>query len=168
MKKLLLLIIILCFSNCNLTSPVGFWKKFEYQNRIEYINQTGFFGGIHVLHWIGNSKRYNKSRILKIASENGWVFKKEETFSSEITKKWKYMGKSIFPLSWKGFEPEMKLNNSSFENFPRWISGEITVLSFETELVSINLETQENILINGFILLNKERNEMTLYHEWGE
>ena len=62
----------------------------------------------------------------------------------------------------------MKLNHSSFENFPRWISGEITVLSFETELVSINLETQENILINGFILLNKERNEMTLYHEWGE
>ena len=168
MKKLLLIIITLCFSNCNLSSPVGFWKKFEHKNRIEFINQSGLFGGIHILHWVGNNDKYNKEKILKLTTENGWVLKKEEMFSSEKTKNWEYEEKKIFPLSWRGFESEMKLDYSSFENFPRWISGEITVLSFETKLVSIDLETQENILINGFILLNKEGNEMTLYHQWGE
>lgn len=58
--------------------------------------------------------------------------------------------------------------HSEFERFPRWISGNINVLSFNTNFISINLETQETILINGFIILNEQQSEMTLYHNWGE
>jgi hypothetical protein len=168
LKTLFYILIVVCFTNCNLSSPVGFWKKFEYQNRVEFINHNGWFGGIHVLHWIGINGKYNKNEIIKLAKDNGWVLKKEQTFSSKQTHKWVYNDKAIFPVSWGKFNPEIETPFSSFENFPRWIEGKITVLSFETDLVSIDPSTQENHLINGFVILSEERNEMTLYHEWGE
>ncbi len=156
-------------TSCVHSSPSGFWLDFNEKYQTNHINNQGPWGGIRVIHWKSEVEKFDKNQIIEFAKANGWLFKSDTTFKSYLTQTWLSNNKSIFPLYWKGFIP-MPDNSihSEFERFPRWISGNINVLSFNTNFISINLETQETILINGFIILNEQQSEMTLYHNWGE
>jgi hypothetical protein len=168
LKILTLFILTLMLSSCLSPSAAKFWTNFEEDYQGKHLNIQGPWGGIRVIHWINSDGVFNKKEIIDFAIKNGWKLKSDSTYKSYLTQTWTYDDKPIFPLYWKGFTPKFDFDYSGFEDFPRWISGDIEVLSFTTNFVSINLETQENILTNGFIILNEQQNKMTLYHMWGE
>lgn len=167
-KILILSFLTLTLTSCLSPSAAKFWTDFEDDYQVEQLNNQGPWGGIRVIHWKNPKGTFNKSEVISFATENGWKLQSDTICKSFLTQTWTYDDKPIFPLHWKGFMPQFDFYYSGFEDFPRWISGDIEVLSFTTNYISINLETQEEILTNGFIILNEDYNEMTLYHSWGE
>ena len=107
-------------------------------------------------------------RIIEFATENGWTFVDSTKYEEADLKTWTYFDKQIFPLSHEGFNPTVTPQISTYEHFPRWTKSDVWVLHFKTGWVSIQPGTDESNDINGFVMVNKEKNEMTVYHLWGE
>jgi hypothetical protein len=161
-------ILAITLISCLSLSPAGFWVDFQEEYLVEHLNDQGPWGGKRVVHWKKDKGTFVKSEIIDFATDNGWTLKSDTAFDSNITQKWVHDGKPVFPLHWKGFIPKFDFYYTGFEDFPRWITGNILVMSFTTGFITIDLETQEGINTNGFIILNEKQNEMTLYHMWGE
>lgn len=153
---------MIILTSCLSPSPAGFWENFQEEQQVEHLNNQGPWGGKRIVHWKKGKGTFDKSEIIRFATDNGWTLKSETTFDSYTTQKWVQDGKLIFPLHWKGFTPKFDFDYTGFKEFPRWISGNILVMSFTTGYISIDLETQEEINTNGFIILNEKQNEMTL------
>lgn len=103
---------------------------------------------------------------LSLSPAGFWQGFQEEYQVEHLSDQGPWGGKRV--VHWKGFTPKFDFDYIGFKDFPRWISGSILVMSFTTGYISIDLETQEDINMNGFIILNEKQNEMTLYHMWGE
>ena len=167
--KIFLLILTAVFTSCSpFPSPEGFWRDYEEEYQIEGLSDQGPWGGKRIIHWKSKREKFNKSDVIKFAIENGWTLQSDTIFASSLTDTWTYENRPIFPLYFKGFAPYFDFDYSGFKDYPRWISGDIRVLSFTTNYISIDPGTQEEIRTNGFIILNSGQNEMTLYHMWGE
>ncbi|MTI29276.1 hypothetical protein [Xanthovirga aplysinae] len=168
------LTIILTFAtltlvSCSKITPAGFWTDFDKNLQIEHINDQGPWGGHRAIHWTADNKEtFNTKRIIDFATKNGWTLVDSTQHSTRNLIKWKYMNNPIFPLSHTGFSPTVIPSNSVYENFPRWTSSDAMVFHFETGWVSIQPGTDDSNLTNGFVMVNKDQNEMTVYHLWGE
>ena len=149
-------------------SPEGFWLDYEDDYQTEDFSNQGPWGGKRIIHWKNIRGEFDRSDVIQFATENGWTLQNDSIYVSSLTDKWTYDNKPIFPLYFKGFAPQFDFIYSGFEDYPRWISGDIRVLSFTSNYISIDPGTQEEIRTNGFIVLNSEQNQMTLYHMWGE
>jgi len=149
-------------------SPEGFWKDYEADYQTEHSSDQGPWGGRRIVHWKNKEGKFDKTKVVEFATKHGWKLQSETIFKASLTDRWTEDNRPIFPLDWSGFTPESDFGYAGFKDYPRWISGDITVLSFSTNYISINLETQDEILTNGFVILNNERNQMTMYHMWGE
>lgn len=165
----LISLLALCQLACtSLNPPAGFWQEFEKKYQVEYINKQGPWGGRRIIHWKIEEGNFGKSEIIDWASKNGWELQADTFYLSEITKTWKYEGEPIFPIHWSGFRPKITTIYSGYAEFPRWVIGNVNVLQFSSNYISINLETQEEIRTNGFIIFGPDQKEMTLYQSWGE
>lgn len=164
----LLIITSLFLNSCNNLIPTAFWENFESDYIIENISDQGPYGGHRAIHWRTESKKTFKSeKIIAFAKENGWTLTGIEKFNPESMKDWEENGKSVFPLTSQGFKPELIEDNIS-KDFPRWINSDITVYKFKTNFVTIEPGTDNSIEENGFVIINKDENEMSVYNLWGE
>jgi hypothetical protein len=164
----LCLISILLLNSCNNLIPTAFWEHFESNNIVENISDQGSYGGHRAMHWKTESKKTFKSeKIIAFAKENGWTLTGTEKFSTDSMKDWVENGKSVFPLTSQGFNPKLMEDNIS-EDFPRWINSSITIYKFKTNFVTIEPGTDYSIEENGFVIINNDENEMSVYNLWGE
>ena len=119
--------------------------------------------------WISDNEGYFTERqIIDFATSNGWEFVQSTKFSRQATERWNYDRKMIFPLSDRGFDPNVRVNDHTYSNFPRWITGDIELLEFKTGWVIVTPGTGKSNLAFGYVLINKDKNKMSVYHLWGE
>ena len=119
------------------------------------------------MYWMTDKPNtFRSEEILDFASKNGWHLVDSIHLTADSVKKWKLHETEIFPLSDKGLSwPE---NNEFFRNFPRWIKSDITLIKFKTSWVVIEAGTDNSTEENGFIILNDNHSEMSVYHIWGQ
>jgi hypothetical protein len=164
----LIIITTLFLNSCNNLIPTAFWKDFESNYILENISDQGPYGGHRAMYWKAETKKTFKSeKIIEFAEENGWILTGTEKFNLEKMKNWKENGKYVFPLTSQGFKPELMEDNIA-EDFPRWINSDITVYKFKTNFVTITPGTDNSINENGFVLINNDGTEMSVYNLWGE
>ena len=161
--------IIFLTQSCSSLTPSGFWKSFDRKNLIKEISDQGPYGGHRALYWQTSTPNYfNLTEIISFANKNSWTLVDSSKFTGQEIEKWKFYNKYLFPLSSNGFVPTDTIYNSWFDDFPLQIKGDITVYKFETGWTKVNPGTGETTNAFGYVLLNKEKNQMTVYHLWGE
>ncbi|WP_289056089.1 hypothetical protein [Carboxylicivirga marina] len=168
LKSTLIIFTLFLFS-CSKTVPASFWTNFDRNLQRENISDQGPWGGHRTLFWrCEANETFNTKRIVEFATSNGWTFVNSSFYKSDDIKSWTYLDKKIFPLSHEGFNATASSLNGSYKYFPRWTNSDVWVLRFKTGWVSIKPGTEKSNEINGFVMLNKDKNEMTVYHLWGE
>jgi hypothetical protein len=165
---LLTLILILAFASCNKATPSGFWKNFKKDLLIKDIIDQGPYGGHRAVYWKSNgANTFNSEEVIDFAINNGWTIVDSTKFNLSQTSNWLYDNKPIFPLSYTGLSDTAK-SVSTYEYFPRWFGGDIMVYRFKSGWIAIQPGTDNSIEENGFVVFNRERNQMAVYHLWGE
>lgn len=135
---------------------------------VENISEQGPYGGHTAMYWKSKtSYSFDTNELIDFASRNGWSLMDSLTFESIQTTKWIYGTKEIFPLSHTGFNNTLK-NISTYNHFPRWFDGPVKLYKFKTGWITIEPGTDNSIEENGFILFNQNKNEIAVYHLWGE
>lgn len=156
------------FFSCNKTTPSGFWADFKKDFLINNISDQGTSGGHRAMQWKAErQKTFNSKEIIDFAVKNGWVFMDSLEVQTNELKTWNYNSAPIFPLSHTGFSV-MSNNNSTHKYFPRWINTNLKIYKFKTGWTAIEPGTDNSIDENGFVILNIDGNEMSVYHLWGE
>lgn len=171
MKKrtTILIFITVILISCSKTEPSNFWTEFDNELITSHQNDQGPWGGHRALHWIAtNQNEFNSNKIIDFASKNGWTLVDSSKFKKDDVKSWIYINKPIFPLSHEGFKPKLPSTISTYNYFPRLITSDLSVFRFKTGWVSIVPGTNDTNEINGFVLINDKKNEMEVYHLWGE
>ncbi|TDE44956.1 hypothetical protein E0I26_07400 [Flavobacterium rhamnosiphilum] len=160
--------LIFLINSCSKIIPTKFWTNYKSNLIVENISDHGPYGGHRATYWKAKTKNtFNPEKVIEFAKENGWILIGREEFDSENVKKWKSGNKPIFPLTSLGFKPE-NANDFIVEKFPRWINSNITVYKFKTNFIMIESGTDNSIEENGFILINENGTEMSVYNLWGE
>lgn len=155
-------------SSCSKLIPTEFWTNYKTKLIVKNINDQGPYGGHRATYWKTKAENtFDSKNIIEFAKENGWVLTGKEKYNSESIKKWKIGNKLIFPLTFSGFKPKLD-NDFTFENFPRWINSAVTIYKFKTNFITIEPGTDNSIEENGFILINENGTEMSVYNLWGE
>ena len=161
--------IITTLVSCNKIQPAGFWSNYNKKSLEKHINNQGPWGGHRALHWISdNHDTFQTKNVIDFASKNGWTLVDSSMYSSSEINNWKYLGKEIFPLGYLGFNPKTIPSTNTYEYFPRWTKSEIIVFQFKTEWSLIQPGTNKTNDINGFVVIDKNKKEMSVYHLWGE
>ena len=164
----LTLILILANASCNEATPAGFWKNYNKELLLKNISDQGPYGGYRAIYWKSEkANKFTSVHVLDFAKKNGWTLVDSSQFNSDQTNKWTYNSKSIFPLTSKGFS-DTEENNTQLEYFPRWFGGQIKVFKFKTGWVTIEPGTDSSIEENGFVIINRDKTQMAVYHLWGE
>lgn len=163
----IILITMIGLFSCN-SSSSDFWTDYSKVNLKEDYSKHGSRGGNSAIHWSADSTTFTFQQIKKYAEENNWEFIEGIEVNAEEVSKWSYNAKPIFPLSHEGFSKIISTNFSTYDKFPRWINGDATVYLFKTGRVMIVPGTDDINEVNGFVLLNKDGNEMSVYHLWGD
>lgn len=157
------------FSYCSHIAPAGFWKQYKKKIIIKEISVQGPNGGNRVIFWQTQEiKCLNPNEIIEFAMNNGWELVDSIEVQENILKTWYFNNKPIFPLSHEGFILHPDINESKYQDFPRIIKDNLMVYRFKTGSLIIESGTDETNDVNGFIILNYSKNEMALYHLWGE
>ncbi|MFN7098993.1 MAG: hypothetical protein ACK4M4_01300 [Flavobacterium sp.] len=156
------------FISCNNLIPTAFWEDFKSKFIVENISDQGPYGGHRAMYWKTEIKKtFKPEKIIEFAKENGWTLTATEKINSKGMKNWNENGKTVFPLTSQGFKPELMEDNIS-EDFPRWINSDITIYKFKTNFVTIEPGTDNSIEENGFVIINEDGTEMSVYNLWGE
>ena len=164
----LIFLLTLAFISCNKVSPAGFWKSYHADLLIKNISDQGPNGGHRAMYWKADkTNTFSSSNVLEFAIKNGWTLVDSSEFNQDQTSKWIYNSKPIFPLTSKGFSDTL-LNDAILENFPRWFDGQIKIYKFKTAWTTIEPGTDNSIDENGFVIINKTKNEFSVYHLWGD
>jgi hypothetical protein len=149
--------------------PAGFWKNFDSENITSEINDQGPYGGHRALFWHKkDAARFNLADVIEFATKNGWKFKDSSTFTVTEIQRWRYNDKTIFPLSTEGFKPPGDYGNSEYSYFPLETRSDIEVLTFETNWTKVEPGSGKVTNAFGYVVLNKEQNQMSVYQLWGE
>ncbi|WP_281636884.1 hypothetical protein [Flavobacterium marginilacus] len=172
LTRIIFCLLVFCtfiiLNSCNNFIPTAFWKNYKSNYIIENISDQGPYGGHAAMYWKTKTKKtFTSDTIIAFAVKNGWTLTGIEKFNLKNIKEWKENGKAIFPLTSNGFTPKLIEDNIS-EDFPRWINSDITIYKFKTNFVIIKPESDDSIEENGFVIINKEGNEMSIYNLWGE
>jgi hypothetical protein len=169
-KPLFLLIFFLCLTvtSCNKATPAGFWKNYQKDLIEKDISDEGPYGGHRAIYWKSNkADPFNSSNVLDFAKKNGWTLVGSSIFSSVQTSKWTYANQAIFPLTHTGFS-DKQFNNADLTNFPRWFGGQVVIYRFKTGWLTLEPGTDNSIEENGFVMISRDGDEMSVYHLWGE
>jgi len=154
---------------CSIKMPSGFWGNFESENITSEINDQGPYGGHRALFWqkMGTAK-FNLANVIEFATKNGWKFKDSSKFTLTEVQKWRYNNKTIFPLSTEGFNPSGNYGDFEYSYFPLSTTSDIEVITFETNWIKVEPGSGKETNAFGYVVLNKDQNQMSVYHLWGE
>lgn len=168
MRIKLFVFLILCNAACNKITPAGFWNNYQLKYLVENLSDQTFNRGTRAMYWnFENNKIVSKNDIIDFTKENGWELIDSFRVKVKELKAWNYNHKSIFPLSYTGFNAK-PINDSMYEYFPRWINNDLIVYRFKTGWLVFDPGTNKSEDINGFVVLSSNRKEMSVYHLWGE
>jgi hypothetical protein len=170
MKSIFLITLLLTvvFLSCHKGTPAGFWSNFSSHLLLKNITDQGPYGGHRAMYWKADRKNsFRSGNVIDFATKNGWTLVDSIEFTQAQTSKWIYMKTPIFPLTSKGFS-DTALNDAMLADFPRWFDGQIKVYRFKTGWVAIEPGTDNSTEENGFVVINKDRNQLAVYHLWGE
>ncbi|SEN75972.1 hypothetical protein SAMN05216436_12152 [bacterium A37T11] len=149
--------------------PAGFWNNFQKKFLIKTVNDQGTNGGHIAMYWKTEKPGFfNSKEVIAFAVKNGWELKDSLDIQLDNLKTWRYNNVPIFPLSYTGFSIVPKIRDSEYENFPRWIHANLKIYEFTTGWLTYDPGTDNSFEINGFVVVNTEENEMSVYHLWGE
>jgi hypothetical protein len=149
--------------------PTGFWKNYKGDLIKEDISDQGPWGGHRTMLWESKVRnQFETKEIIDFATNNGWTFVEEIRFDSGDIALWTYNRSMIFPLSHEGFDAKVKVNNGTYAYFPRWIAGNIELLKFRTEWVTVRPGSGKSNVAYGYVIINKNKTKMSIYHLWGE
>jgi hypothetical protein len=161
-------VLILIYS-CGKTMPSGFWQDFKAEYLKDNISDQGPRGGHTAIHWKAeNLNVFQSADVTAYARKNGWDLVDSIAIDTNMLNQWYNIKRPIFPLSHEDFDLSASSNYSTYEDFPRWINTKSTVYRFKTSWVFIEPGTDETNNINGFVLLNNDGSEMSVYNVWGE
>ena len=161
--------LILGLSSCNKLIPTGFWNNYQKDFLKKNISDQGTNGGHRAMYWKAEKQGTFISReIIGFAEKNGWEFVDSLEIQADELKTWYYNNTAVFPLSYTGFSKTPTSNKSECEWFPRWINVGLKVYQFKTGWIAYDPGTDNSIDENGFVILNIDGNEMSVYHLWGE
>lgn len=171
-KKYFHIFIIFCLTaiivSCRKMTPANFWTKFQKDYLIKNNSDQGPWGGHRAMYWKAVDRNtFETKDVLDFASNNGWNLTDSSIVLRDSLKKWNYHGKPIFPLSETGFDM-IPTNNSIYRHFPRWIISDIKIYKFKTGWLVYDPSTNESTEENGFVIMNDNSTEMSVYHLWGE
>lgn len=166
---LLSLILTLVCASCNKATPAGFWINYKKELLETNISYQGPYGGHRAIYWkSAKSNAFISNSVLDFATQNGWTVVDNSMFSSDQTSKWTDNYKQpVFPLSHTGLSDTAK-NISTYQHFPRWFGGQVSVYKFKTGWVTIEPGTNKSVEENGFVVIDSDRTQMAVYHLWGE
>ena len=155
--------------SCNKINPGGFWESYNKNFIIENISDNGLWGGHRTIFWKrSESNIFNVKETLSFANRNGWRLVDSTEFDAIQTSRWViYDNKPVFPLTNFGFTDSV-IQSKQLDHFPRRFDGPVVIYKFKTGFVIIDPETNESIEDNGFLMINKSRTSMAVYHLWGE
>jgi hypothetical protein len=164
-----LLTLTVLWNSCSKVVPAAFWTKYQKNFLLKNISNQGPRGGYRVMYWkTKDENTFEKKDLIDFATKNGWTFVESSFFPVHRVKTWTLFEKNIFPLSSQGFDPHLNFVTSEFKNFPRWTQTGLHVLSFKTGWVSIEPGSDDSNEINGFVIISEKRQELSVYHLWGE
>jgi hypothetical protein len=152
--------------------PAGFWINFDSKNITSDINDQGPYGGHRALSWQGTAGEFNAVRVIDFATRNGWKFRDSSRFTPVVVQAWKENGKAIFPLSTNGFQPSFNfsdsVSNAEYGYFPLSITTSIDGIRFETSWTMVQPGSGGVTDAVGYVVLNMDQDQMSVYHLWGE
>jgi hypothetical protein len=161
--------IIILTESCSSVTPSAFWKNFDSKTLTKEISDQGPYGGHRALYWQTSMPNYfSSTEIISFANKNSWTLVDSSKLTGQQIEKWKFYNKYLFPLSSSVFVSTDTIYNSQFDNFPLQIKGDITLYKFETGWTKVNLRTAETTNAFGYVLLNNDKTQMTVYYLWGE
>jgi len=162
-------VLTLGVASCNKLVPAGFWNDYQKPLLVKNLSDQGPFGGRRSMYWkVENGRIFNSKAIIEFAVKNGWEFVDSLEVQADKLKTWHYNKTSVFPLSYSGFSSTPAGADSEYESFPRWINVGLKVYQFKTGWIVYEPGTGDSFDVNGFVVLNNEGNEMSVYHMWGE
>lgn len=148
--------------------PSGFWINYQKSHLKENLSNQGGHGGYRAMHWKAEKQEaFNSKELISFAEKNDWELVDSSTIPADKLTNWTFNGKPIFPLSHTGFASSPE-NNSTYENFPRWINTDLKIYMFKTGWVMYEPGTNDSYDVNGFVVLNNDGSEISVYHLWGE
>ncbi|WP_243346938.1 hypothetical protein [Parabacteroides sp. FAFU027] len=166
-KEVILLIIIsIGIISCTKISPAAFWLNYKKDFIVKELNNQGPWGGYRIIHWkIKGNEAFEKSDIFNYAKDNGWILIDSCSYNTKLPNSWSFLGKAIFPFN---YNKSNNADNQINDKLPRYIYSDFDLYSFRTGWLLVEPGTDESIEKTGFILFSKSRQEMTIYHLWGE
>jgi len=168
-KATLSLLFIVLTQSCASTSSGSFWTNFHKNDLTKKIIAQDAYGGHKSLYWHSSTPNaFEPSKLISFANKNNWTIADTLRFKGEEVLNWKFNGKSLFPLSSTGFDPTDTIYNSQFDFFPLDIKGDITIYKFKTGWTLVDPGTAKTTDALGYVLLNNDKTEMSVYYLWGD
>ena len=160
-KLLLCLLLAFCTSCTNNFSTGAFWKDFHKSAIKKEHNDQGPFGGCRDLYWKSDKEVFNTNEVIDFANKNGWEFVDKITIPKDTLINWQELG---FYFSYK----KDFWQGDNIINFPVEILSNATLLRFKTSFIAVEPGNANETEVNGYVLINDDSNEMSIYHLWGE
>lgn len=150
--------------------PGGFWEKYENKFIVKNESDQGPYGGHRTIHWTAKEKgTFDEKRILDFAISKEWYPTDTMRFSKSDIMDWYSDKIPVFPIYFKGtYKMYSEDDLSAFTAFKRLITDDLTVYRFKTNWLLIYPGSNESTAENGYILIDKDGKQMTLYQMWGE
>jgi hypothetical protein len=151
---------------CSKISPTHFWSGFHAESIANRHDDTGPRGGSSDIHWQSEKQNdFDITSVQKFAVTHNWKFISQQPVSKKEINEWKTRdGRPIFPLGFNGFAPG--ITDSANEKFPRVISEDATLLTFDSGWIIAMAGTTKPAY--AYILITKDGKQMALYHLWGQ
>ena len=155
-------------TSCSGHSYVAFWSEFKADLITETKEDQGGHGGHLAQHWKSNvPNTFLPKDVLALAKENGWELSDSSRIDTSISKKWVDWRTPIFPLSHMGIDTNVSSMVWTYDYFPRCIVTNFSVYAFKTGIYGFDPATDEELSVNGFVVISEDGSEMSVYHLWG-
>lgn len=142
---------------CSKTAPAGFWIKYQKDLIASKTNDQGPWGGNSEIHWKSNTaKVFSTKEIIDFATKNGWQLTDSLVYNKESIKPFTNYNDKDY--SYRILETFLNKSDSS-ENY---------VFVFKTGWIAVEPGNESETNKNGFVVINSNRKEFTVYHLWGE
>ena len=160
MNKYFIFILILISTACSKLSPAGFWVDFHKEFILTNNSDQGPWGGSREIHWKHKKKYiFNTNDIIEFANNNGWKLIDSLSFSLDT------ISDSSFS---KLKNDDYSTDIMKYEVFSKLKLDDRKLLVFQTTWMSIEPGNARETFENGFVVLNSDGTEMSLFHFWGE
>ena len=115
------------------------------------------------MYWkTDNKNTFAAKQVIDFATKNGWELVDSILFPSDTLGKWKT--EHTFPFTYSDFSD----TTMNMEAFPRWIMSEVEVYRFKTGWIAVEPGNARETDKNGYVTINSDGTELSVYHLWGE